>query len=416
MPDNTKVETVDKLPPLPPEPAPEPQRAPRRHRALWIVLIVGAVIAVAAYFYWRYTETYEDTDDAEVQAHLVGVTSRIQGTITGVYAVEDQSVNAGQLLVEIDPRDYQVTVEQDKADLAQAQSAVQAASPNVPITQTTTETAVTTGEADLANANAAVAAAERDFAAAQARLQEAEANNSKAQTDVTRYRSLVEKDEVSREQYDSVVATAKADAAAVESARASAEAAQKVVDQRKAQVAQAQSRLAEARRTAPQQVATRRADVATRQAAAGVSKAHLDQALLNLSYTKITAPVAGVIATRSAEVGSTVQAGQQLFAISQISDLWVIANFKETQLQHMHPGQRATIHVDALDRDFSGYVEYMPGATGAVTSLLPPENATGNYVKVVQRLPVRLRLDKNQPELDRLRPGMSVEPKVWLNS
>jgi membrane fusion protein (multidrug efflux system) len=416
VPEKTKVETVEKLPPLPPEPAPEPQRAPRRHRALWIVLIFGAIILVAGYFYWRYTETYEDTDDAEVEAHLVGVTSRIQGTIVSVHGVEDQAVNAGDFLVEVDPSDYQVAVEQAKANLAEANAAIQAENPNVPITQTTSETAVATNEADVINGKAAVAAAEGDLAAAQARLREAQANNTKAQTDVTRYKSLVEKDEVSREQYDTVVATAEAEAAAVDSARASADAAQKVVDQRKAQLAQAESRLTQASRNAPRQIASSRANLLTREASAGAAKARLDQALLNLSYTKITAPVAGVIATRSAEIGSTVQPGQQLFAISQISDLWVIANFKETQLKGMHPGQHVTIHVDALDRDFSGYVEYMPAATGAVTSLLPPENATGNYVKVVQRLPVRIRFNNNQQELNRLRPGMSVEPKVWLNS
>jgi membrane fusion protein (multidrug efflux system) len=225
---------------------------------------------------------------------------------------------------------------------------------------------------------------------------------------------LVDKDEVPREQYDHVVATATAQAAAVDSARASAEADRRVVDQRRAQLAQARSRLNQASRTAPQQVAISHANVRSKEASAQAAQARVNRALLDLSYTKVVAPVDGVVARRSVELGSTVQAGQQLFTISQLSEIWVTANFKENQLRRMRPGQRATLHVDAFDQDFKGYVDSLPAATGAVTSLLPPENATGNYVKVVQRLPVRLRFDKDQQGIDRLRPGMSVEPKVWL--
>jgi membrane fusion protein (multidrug efflux system) len=333
--------------------------------------------------------------------------------VVGVYAEENQSVKQGQTLVDVDPRDYQVAVQQNKADVAQAEAAIQAENPNIPITQVTSQTSISTSQADVANANAAVAAAERDLAASEAKLREAEANNAKAQADVTRYKALVDKDEVPREQYDTVVATAKAQAAGVDSARASAEAAQKTVDQRRAQLAQSESRLSQANRNAAGQVAISRATVKSRQASADSAQARLDKALLDLSYTKIVSPVDGVVSKRSVELGNTVQPGQQLFMVSQISDLWVTANFKETQLRRMHPGQRVTISVDAYDQKFGGYVENMPGATGAITSLLPPENATGNYVKVVQRLPVRIRFDKAQG-LDRLRPGMSVQPKVWL--
>lgn len=412
----------------PPEPAPEPERARGRHKALIGALVVGLLLAVGGFLFWRYSETYESTDDAEVDGHLVGVSARIQGTVVAVNAEENQTVKAGQLLVVIDPRDFQVTVSQNKADVAQAEAAIQAENPNVPITQVTSETGIATAQSDVANATAAVAAAEGDLAAAQgnlasaeARLREAEANNTKAQADVTRYKALVDKDEVPREQYDTVVAAAKAQAATVDSARASvdaarasADASRKTVDQRRAQLAQAQSRLNQAARNAPQQVAASRATLHGRQASADAARAKLDKALLDLSYTQIASPVDGVVSKRSVELGATVQPGQQLFTIAQINDLWVTANFKETQLRRMHPGQRVTISVDAFDQKLGGYVENMPGATGAITSLLPPENATGNYVKVVQRLPVRIRFDKNQQGLDRLRPGMSVEPKVWL--
>jgi membrane fusion protein (multidrug efflux system) len=397
-----------------PVPDIEPERSPSRYKALIGVLIVGAILAAGGVLFWRYSQTFESTDDAEVEAHLVGVSTRIQGTVTAVHAEENQFVKSGQVLVEIDPRDFQVAVKQSRADLAQAEAAIQAENPNVPITETSSETAVSTTQADVANTTAAVAGAERDLAAAEARLREVEANNAKAQGDVVRYRALVDKDEVPREQYDTVAAAAKAQAAAVDSARASAEAAQKVVDQRRAQLAQSESRLNQANRNAPRQVAVSRANLYLKQASANSVRVRLDKALLDLSYTIVPAPVDGVVSKRSVEVGATVQPGQQLFTVAQISDLWVTANFKETQLRRMRPGQRVTISVDAFAQDFSGYVESMPAATGAIASLLPPENATGNYVKVVQRLPVRIRFDKNQQGLDRLRPGMSVDPKVWL--
>jgi membrane fusion protein (multidrug efflux system) len=264
------------------------------------------------------------------------------------------------------------------------------------------------------NAEAGVAAAERDQAAALSRLQETEANNAKAQSDVGRYKSLVEKEEVSRTQYDQVIATAKALAAAVDSARSSAESAQKVVDQRRAQLDQARSRLAMANVNAPNQVAISRANLQSHQADVQAMKAQVDRAQLDLSYCKIFSPVAGVVSKRTADVGEHVSKGQRLITFADLGDLWVTANFKEGQLRKMRAGQPVTISVDAYDQNFDGYVEAMPGATGSVTSLLPPENATGNYVKVVQRLPVRIRFKPGQQGFDRLRPGMSVVPKVWL--
>ena len=392
-----------------------PENRPKsRARALIVVAIVGIALAIGGIWFWNYSQTYESTDDAQVECHLDGVSARIQGTITAVHAEQNQFVKAGQVLVEIDPRDYQVSLEEARAQVGQAQAEIQAQNPNVPLTQTTSRTNITGTEADVANARAVIASAQSDLAAAQAQVKQAEANNAKAQADVARYRSLAEKDEISRQQYDQAVATANAQAATVEAARAQAEAAAKIVDQRRAQLAQAESRLSQASATAPQQLAISRANVQAREAQAKTARVQVDRALLNLSYTKVLSPADGIVSRRSAEVGSTVQPGQQLFLIAETGDLWVTANYKETQLKRIRPGLHATIGVDALDRDFSGYVESLPASTGAVTSLLPPENATGNYVKVVQRMPVRLRFDKNQQGLDKLRPGMSVEPKIWL--
>jgi membrane fusion protein, multidrug efflux system len=413
------------------QPAPaaqQPSPAPKRRGAMLIVAIIGVLLAVGGYMFYQYAQTYESTDDAMVDAHLNGVSSRIQGTVVAVNAEENQFVSAGEVLAKIDPRDYQVAAAQAQAQLSQSQANIAAEHPNIPITATTNETNISTGQAQVETQLASLAAAEQDTAAArqrlsqaEAQLREAEANNAKAQADLERYRALVEKDEIPRTQFDQIVATAKAQSAAVDSAsatvaanKASVESAARTVDQRQAQVAEARTRLSQSNRNAPRQVAISEATLKSREAQANVAKAGVDKALLDLSYTNLLAPASGVIGKRSVEVGSTVQPGQQLFTIAQIGDMWVTANFKETQLQRMRPGQKARIHVDAFDQDFTGYVESMPAASGSITSLLPPENATGNFVKVVQRLPVRLRFDKNQTGLDRLRPGMSVEPKVYL--
>jgi membrane fusion protein (multidrug efflux system) len=385
-----------------------------RRRTLIFAAVLGSVILIGAIWFLLYSGTYESTDDAQVDGHLDGLTSRIDGEIKAVYAEENQSMQAGQLLVELDPRDYQVALEQAQAQLQKAQADARAENPNLPITASTSRTNISTTESEVANADAGVAAAERDQAAAVSRLQEVEANNAKAQNDVGRYKTLVDKSEVSRSQYDQVVATAAALAASVDSARASAESAQKVVDQRKAQLDQARSQVALANVNAPNQIAISKANLQSKEADVKTMQAAVDQAQLNLSYCKIVSPVSGVVTNRTVEVGEQVSKGQRLITVADLGDLWVTANFKESQLRKMHTGQSVTISVDAFDQKFDGYVEAMPGATGSVTSLLPPENATGNYVKVVQRLPVRIRLKPGQQGLDRLRPGMSVLPKVWL--
>ncbi|MBV9505069.1 MAG: HlyD family secretion protein [Acidobacteriia bacterium] len=393
---------------------PPPPRTRGRGRALLMVFLVGAVLATAGFLYWRYAQTYESTDDAQVDGHLNGISARISGTVTSVMVEENQFVKAGQLLVEIDPSDYKVALDQTMAEMAQKQAEVLTQNPNVPIVETSSATSIATAQADVANAEAGVAWAERDYLASQARLRQAEAESTKARDDLARYKALVDKDEISRQIYDQAVSTANAAIAAVDSARAAAEASEKLVDQRRAQLVESQSHLAEADRNAPNQLAISRANVAAKQADANVARTRVAQARLNLSYTKIYAPVSGVVTKRSVEVGNHVQPGQQLLLLAQLDDLWVTANFKETQLHRMHPGQPVKISVDAYGMTLNGTVESMPGATGTINSLLPPENASGNYVKVVQRLPVRIRFDKNQQGLDRLRPGMSVVPKITL--
>ncbi len=385
-----------------------------KRRTLLFAGVVGGIILLAALGFWLYASRYESTDDAQVDGHLDGITARIDGDVKAVHVEENQSVQAGDLLVELDPRDYEVAVEQAQAQLSKAQAGERAENPNLPITQSISETNVSTSKAEVANAEAALAWAERDQVAAQSHVLEVEANNAKAQADLTRYKALVEKSEVSRADYDQVVGTAKALSATLDSARASADAAQKMVDQRRAQLEQARSLMNEAQVNAPNRVAISRANLQSRQADVQAMKAALDRAELDLSYCKIVAPVSGVISKRTVEPGEHVSKGQRLITLSDLNDLWVTANFKESQLRQMHTGQSVTISVDAFDQDFDGTVEAMPGSTGSVISLLPPENATGNYVKVVQRLPVRIRFKPGQKGLDRLRPGMSVVPKVWL--
>jgi membrane fusion protein, multidrug efflux system len=377
------------------------------------LLLVGIALT-AAVLWWIRSGRYESTDDAQVNAHLNALSARVAGTVTTVYVEENQVVTEGQVIAELDPRDFQNALAQAQSQLRQMEAQVRAVDPNVPITETSNRATVSGTEADLANAAAAVSAAERDADAADADLRQAEANAAKAQADVARYQPLVEKGEVPREQYDQIVATAKAQAALVDSRRASAAAARKTVDQRNTGLTQAQIRLSEATQNAPLQLAIRRADIVTRETAVATAATQVARAQLDLSYTKIVAPVSGIVSRRSVEVGQHVTAGQQMVQIAQVGELWVTANFKETQLRRMRAGQRATIHVDAFDEDLTGHVDSLPASTGAITSLLPPENATGNYVKVIQRLPVRIRFEPGQSGLDRLRPGMSVDPRVWV--
>jgi membrane fusion protein (multidrug efflux system) len=388
------------------------QATQRRSRLRWFVLGGAIVLAVVGFFVWRYMNSYEDTDDAEVDGHVNNVSARISGYILKVNVDDNQYVDKGAVLAEIDPRDYQVAVEKAKADLADAQATARAMNLNVPVETIGTTSQVSSSEADLESAEAGVAAAQEQLDSARAQLAQAEANNTRAQQDAARYGMLIAKGEVSQQVFDQAEASAKANAAAVDSARAAVSAAQQQVSQAKSHVNAAQATLRYSR-TGPQQVQATQARARAAIAAVQQKQSALDQALLDLQYCTITAPAAGVV-NKHVEVGMNVQPGQTLVAVVQIDDAWITANFKETQLERMKVGQPVTIHVDAFGRDYQGKVESLAGATGAQFSLLPPENATGNYVKVVQRVPVKIVLDPNQNNDHLLRLGMSVEPKVWV--
>lgn len=404
--DDATKDDADKKKPLDP--------ATKRRR---IILAIGAgiVVLLAGVAWWLYSRTYESTDDAQINGHLNAIASRVSGTVQGVYVENDQPVKAGQPLVDLDPRDYEVQVAQAQASYEQAVALEEAEGPNVPITVTSNRSTVNVDSEGVTNSDAAVASAQRDYDSNVAKLRQAEANNQKSQSDLVRYKQLVDKGEISLSDYDQYVANAGSEAAAVEASRFAAASSAKVVEERKAQLLQQQSRLTEDTINSPRQVAIRQANVNSRHASADAAKAQLDAALLNLSYCHIVSPVDGIASQRSAEIGSRISQGQQLIVIVQTAGVWTTANFKETQLRKMHVGQRANIEVDSLGETFDGEVEYMPAATGDRSSLFPPENATGNYVKIVQRLPVRIRFNPNQRDLDKLRPGMSVEPKVHLN-
>jgi membrane fusion protein (multidrug efflux system) len=376
------------------------------------VVIVILIIAIGIYLYAR---QYETTDDAQVDGHLNPIASRIDGTITAVHADDNQIVQAGTPLVELDPADDKIAFEQATAQYDQATAQLNASHPNLPITRINNASDLSSQQAEVQGAEASLAAAQHDLDGAIARLKESQATNDRDQADYLRYKDLNDKQEVARTLYDQAKATAEAQTQIVAASVAAVASSQKTVELRASQLAEARSKLAQVQNKAPLQLAAQEADIKGQQANAEATQAALEQSRLNLAYTRIAAPVAGVVTERSAEVGERITKGQQLFMIVQIDDLWVTANFKETQLAKMHPGERVKIHVDALSRDFDGTVESMPAVTGSRTSVLPPENATGNYVKVIQRLPVRIRFNAGQQDLDKLRPGMSVEPKVWLD-
>src|SRR5579863_3027147 len=375
--------------------------------------IAGVVLVVAGIFIYRYVTSYESTDDAQVDGHVNSISARITGHVIKLNVQDNQYVQAGTVLVEIDPADYQVAYERAKADYEDAQAAAVAAGVNVPITSVNTSSQVSATEADVNNARAGIQVAQQQYEAAKAEVQQAEANDVKAQNDLGRYKQLVEKQEISSQQFDQAVAASRASAAAVVAARASSDAARQQVTQAQGKLAQAEANNRYAN-TAPRQMQIMRARAASAVAQAQRKKADLDQAALNLQYTKIIAPVNGIVSNRTVEVGQNVAPGQELMKVINLDDIWITANFKETQLRNMKVGQHVTIDVDANGRSYNGKVDSIAGASGARFSLLPPENATGNYVKVVQRIPVKIVLDSGSTTDHQLRPGMSVLPKVWI--
>jgi len=377
------------------------------------ILIALVVLLVIGFFAYRYFTSYESTDDAQVDGHINSISARVSGHVIKLNVQDNQYVKAGTVLVEIDPADYQVAYERAKADFADAQAAATAAGVTVPITSINTSSQISATEADVSSARAGIQVAQQQLQAAKAHLAQADANDVKAQNDLGRYKQLIAKQEISQQQYDQAVAAAQASAAAVEAARATADAAEQQVTQAKGKLVQAEANWRYAN-TAPKQMEITRARAQSALAQAQRKKADLDQTQLNLQYTRIVAPVDGIVSNRTVEVGQNVAPGQELMKLINLNDIWITANFKETQLRDMKPGQRVTIDVDANGLKYNGKVDSVAGASGARFSLLPPENATGNYVKVVQRIPVKIILDQGSNKDLQLRPGMSVTPKVWI--
>ena len=393
---------ADNIPtPEPIEQDTEMVSAPRQTLRRVIVVVVVVILALVAVGIWWRSTYSESTDDAQINGHLIQVSARVAGQVAKVYVDENQVVKAGDVIAELDPSDYKVAVENAEAALASAEANAAAANVNVPITAINTGSNLSSADSNVTGSHAAVEQAQQQ-------LETAKANNTKAQADLERYRPLVVKDVISKQQFDAAVAAADA-------ARHSEQAARDGVKVAREREAQAQAGLKFAQ-TAPQQVAAQSARARQAQAQVEQAQAQLDQAQLNLSYTKIVAPTAGIITRKSVEINQNVAPGQNLTMLVSLEGLWVTANFKETQLQHMVAGQAVEIEVDSTGKTYQGKVTQIGGATGSVLSLFPPENATGNYVKVVQRVPVRIDftdLAKEDPNHE-LRPGLSVEPKVMV--
>jgi membrane fusion protein (multidrug efflux system) len=391
--------------------APPEKKTKRR----FIIIGVVALLVVVALLFWWHSTFYEDTDDASVSGHLIQISSRISGQVIKINFSENQRVTKDQVLIEIDPRDYQATVEQDEANLEAAEANYEAAKVNVPVTTIQTTSSISQAGANLKGSDAGIRRAQQQFDQAKASVAQAEANNIKAQQDLQRFTPLVEKDVISKQQYDQYVATAKADAAQLAAAKANADAAEVQIAIAREQAAESKAQLQNAM-NGPNQVKMEKSKADQAAAQVAQARAELDQARLNLSYTQIKAPADGIITQKSVEINDNVSVGQNMSTLVSLDDIWITANFKETQLRHMQQGQSVKIHVDAYDRDYNGHVTQIGGATGSNLSLFPPENATGNYVKVVQRVPVRIDLDQGENQDHSLRPGLSVEPTVRVKN
>jgi len=395
-----------------PPPSPPRRRPSNRSRTILIVFIVAAVVLVGGLFLWRYLGSYESTDDAEVDVHLYPVSARVGGYVIKVNVGDNQYVEKGTVLVEIDPKDYEVAVEQAQANLASAQATAQSLNLSVPITTTSTSSQLKFATSGVDSADAGIITSQQQLAAAHAQWQAAVANDVKAQDDLQRYKALVDKQEVAAQVYDQAVAAAKSSTASVAAARDNEAAAQQAVKQAQSQLQQSVANQQSAQ-TAPQQVSSTQARARAAIADVQEKRAALEQAQLNLQYTQIVAPVSGEV-NKTVVVGMNVQPGEELLTVVPLDEVWVTANFKETQLRQMRVGQRAEIHVDSSGKTFKGHVDSVAGATGPLFSLLPPENATGNYVKIVQRIPVKIVLEQGENQDRELRPGMNVVPDVYL--
>jgi len=392
----------------------EPGKRSTTRRKRVLLISAAMLVAVAAgYFVWD-AFRFEDTDDAQVDGHVMPLSARINGNIQQVFVMEGQLVHAGDVLVTIDPQDYKIAAAQAHANLADAEATSASLHWNVPITSVTVQSTLDSAKTAIVNAEAAVKASEQNYESAKGVLVQTQANAAKSDADLERAKQLVAKEDISRLQYDQAVATATANRAVVVSAQASVNAAEQAVQQAQGKLLQAKNDLKTAE-TAPEQVSLTRANAMAADAQILQRQAQLQQAELNLSYTVIRSPVTGIVGKRSVEVGQNVSIGQELVDLVPLDDVWVTANFKETQLAHMRPGQRVEIKVDAYGHSWKGRVTNLGGGTGSVFSLLPPENATGNYVKVVQRVPVRIDFERSAGLFNSeglLKPGLSVEPQV----
>jgi membrane fusion protein, multidrug efflux system len=397
---------------------------PSRLRSVLIVLVI--LSAVGGFFAWRYFSARESTDDAQVEGHVHPMAARVGGTVVNVAVQDNQWVEAGAVLAQLDPKDYQIALDHARADLADAEATLAGSRSGVPITSTDTTSLLTQSAAGVAEAQAALATTEKTIAMAKARLESAhatvrqvQANYDRAAKDVERFRPLVAKEEISRQHFDSAVAQSDALKASLAAASAQVNEAEANVHTQESALNRDRARVnqsvaAERRaQTGPQQVAVAQSRAKSSEARVAMAQAAVAQAELNLQYTTIKAPVAGVVSNRSVELGQIVAPGQPLMAVIPTDDIWVVANFKETQLHKMKPGQKVVVAVDSDGREYEGHVDSLAGATGARFSLLPPENATGNFVKVVQRVPVKIVFEPGQDKEHRLRPGLSVEPSVY---
>ncbi|HVW27508.1 MAG TPA: HlyD family secretion protein [Polyangiaceae bacterium] len=391
-------------------PAPAKQKSSGARKVVIAgIVALGAVVGGAYYLQQRH---FEETDDAQIDGDISAIGARVAGTVTNVAVREGQDVKVGDLLLELDPGDLQVLVEQAEAQVAQAEAQLQAEDPNVQITETSNTTAKATAQSDIASAFASVSAAKQEVSQLEAQLEQAKATDHQAQLDKTRDQALLASNSIAQAEFDRADSAAAASAAGVRALQQSLAAAKDRVKEATARASQAQARFSEIRSNAPRELDTKKASLLVRRASLDAARASLRQAQLNLSYARVVSPVDGIVSKKAVSVGDRVAPGQQLLAIAQTKHLWVTANFRETQLREMKPGLPVNVHVDALGVDLRGTVESITGATGARLSILPPENASGNFVKVVQRIPVRIQLEPNQPGMDALRPGMSVEPEV----
>jgi membrane fusion protein (multidrug efflux system) len=377
----------------------------------WIAALL-LILAAGGTVYWLYSRGYEETDDAFVDGEIVQVSAKVAGLIQGVEVQDNQDVAAGTVLVRIDPRDFQAALDKAEAALEAAQAKREAARTNVELIRANTEAALAQAQAGVERAGAAIQSSRSQLASSTADVTAAEADAVRRQADLKRYKSLDPR-ATSQQQLDAAQAEADASSAKLIAARMRAAAAEDAVAEAQAAEVQAQATLAVAK-TGPQQVAVAMAQEKNAQADVDEAAAAVEEAKLNLSYTTIAAPVAGRVTRRTARQGQYLQTGQIVLSLVE-PEVWVTANFKETQLAHMRAGQDVDVAVDSYPgRTFHGKIDSIQAGSGARFSLLPPENATGNYVKVVQRVPVKIVLDAEVTKGWLLAPGMSVIPRVHV--